>query len=413
MKRGFVGLVVAAGALLASASAASASSISVTATASGSSVVAHVAGTADPCGSYCATPQVQVEVTPSDGYDTCIEPGNPQYTAPLPLAGGPFALTAAIPVAGGQAYAVCAYVVTDSYTITLPSAESNPAVVSVAPTACPPGAAHALYLAAPSPIAYRRRAIFSISGNNSGQNVANGTLTMRGLSDSKPFYTYTFTGGDLNNFNNDGGADHFYIELDRRDGSAQVTLTYQQDESDTSTQQCIDQRTAVVRAVAGHKPTAHLINSVSDDAGGVGIGFSAPGGCALTTPTPVQITVRGSGAASTLSTPDECWPGTWRVRGHTPSVSTTRSLTASGSIVEFHSAGHRNRTYQVTVRVAGRVVRRGRLENYYDSVPPTRVFEGTDQFVNYCIDQSKTVYSYHLRLFCWLPGSTYQWVDWR
>lgn len=102
--------------------------------------------------------------------------------------------------------------------------------------------------------------------------------------------------------------------------------------------------------------------------------------------------------------------GDWRVRGHTPGVATVRSLAGSGSTIAFRQVGPQSLTFRVTVRVDGRVIRRGALSEFYSYTPPSRVFQGTDAFMNYCIDQSKTVYSYHLRLFCWRRSSTVQYL---
>jgi hypothetical protein len=76
-------------------------------------------------------------------------------------------------------------------------------------------------------------------------------------------------------------------------------------------------------------------------------------------------------------------------RAH-PRISTSRMLTGSGSSVSFHSSGRSSRSYELTARVGGGVVRRRRLDTTHVHVPPPRIFQGTDPFVNDCIDQDHT-----------------------
>jgi hypothetical protein len=407
MKRLAVGLAASAAAtLLTTQSAWAQNTISVSASASGASVVVHVSGSADACTGYLCTAQsADVELVPYSPYaDTCIQPSHPQSSTPLSTTGASFDFTTTIPADAGQTYMVWGYIQHTQYGFATVFGASQPATVTLAPGACPAGTPLALNLRAPANIAYGRDATVPVV-NNSSQTPASATLAMQSTSDATPFYSYNFTKSDL-----DAGELDFDIQLYRGDSPTRITLTDQQGESDSSTIQCIEQVSALVTATPGNTPGAHLNDSLDDDPNGVGISFSALGGCALTRTMPEQITVRGSGANATLSTRDECSDHSWRVSGHIPGVYSTRRLQTSGSMVEFHDAGNLNRDYRLTVKVGDRIIHRGWLHSAYFNQPAQRVFQGTDAFVNYCIDQSKTIHSYHLSLFCWRPGNTQRFL---
>ena len=187
-----------------------------------------------------------------------------------------------------------------------------------------------------------------------------------------------------------------------------MTLSYQEDYGNSGGQ-CIDQLTATVGPTAGHGPAARL-QDILDDDDGVGIVFSAPGGCALTKPASVAVTVRGHGATSTLRSRDECQPGSWRVSGRTPGVSTSQTVAASGSTIGFHAAGNTNQTYQGD-RTRRRPGRHDRPTTTTRQRPgcsraPTRSSTTAST-------KNKQFHSYHLNLFWWRPGSTSRWLTWR
>jgi hypothetical protein len=400
--------LVTAGVLLAGASSAWANSISVTATPGVSAITVYVTGTSDSCELSCSSYSVAVEVRP-DSDDQCIE-DDPQFTAPLPAAGGPFDLTTTIAQGGGEEYTVCAFLnlKESGFSGALDHAQTD---VTLAPTACPPGAGHALSLSGATRIAYGRQGMLSVSDPGDEEVGASATLTMRRVKDTAPFYSYAFTRGNLNHFDEAGGPLPFSVTLRRSDGPAVITLTYLQDGGgEDGLGRCFDQRTLLITPVAGRLPGVRVREGLGDDPRGAGVTFTVAGGCALAAPAPVQVTVRGHGATSTLRSRDLCTGG-WRVRGHTPSISTRRKpLTNLATTIEFHSAGPINQVYRVTIRVAGRVVRTAQLQNFYSSTPSTRVWQGTDAFVNYCIDTGQTLYSQHLRLYCIRGGSTHRQV---
>ena len=66
-----------------------------------------------------------------------------------------------------------------------------------------------------------------------------------------------------------------------------------------------------------------------------------------------------------------------------------------------------NYDYRYTLRVtfAGRALLTGQIETSMIWNPGSRIYDGTDAFVNTCIDKSYPLYSSNLRLYCFVPGS--------
>lgn len=63
----------------------------------------------------------------------------------------------------------------------------------------------------------------------------------------------------------------------------------------------------------------------------------------------------------------------------------------------------------LTVKRGNKVILRRVLRTQFQYTPGTpsyRVWQGTDAFINYCINGLKQTYSDHLRLYCWHPGTS-------
>jgi hypothetical protein len=276
--------------------------------------------------------------------------------------------------------------------------------------ACEAGTTPALNLQAPRLVAYNRKATITVQDNGTGLSYGSVLLTERELSVSPPFFSYTLTSSQVRSLSS-AGKIKFYIQLDPTDGPAQVSLTYLQDEDGAASDgQCIDQRTATVTPTAGTAPTARFANLLLSKADAAGVVFSDSGGCALTRITPESLSVTGPKSSATITTADEC-AETWTDRGRIPGISVRQHLQASGSQVDFAPSSRLNREYRLTVRVAGRIIKRGWLSATYFRQPPERVYQDTDAFVNYCIDSRKTIHSYHLQLYSVRPGFTLSNVE--
>jgi hypothetical protein len=69
------------------------------------------------------------------------------------------------------------------------------------------------------------------------------------------------------------------------------------------------------------------------------------------------------------------------------------------------------RSYRVTVYKADKTVKAMVANSGWEqsSVKDRRIYEGSDEFFNYCINEHKPLRSSHLRLYCVLEGGTSTW----
>jgi hypothetical protein len=80
---------------------------------------------------------------------------------------------------------------------------------------------------------------------------------------------------------------------------------------------------------------------------------------------------------------------------------------ASAATAVGFSAGSANGNYAVAVSLNGHEVAHRVLHSTFNFTPSQRVWQGTDAFINYCINQSKQTYSLNLRLYCVRPSSSF------
>jgi hypothetical protein len=263
--RAALGLVACIGAWLAIAGTAWAQdSISVSATASGNTVVVQATGSAPECaGIYCT---VDVTVSSSSNGTSCYGDDSPQGSTGITSSDGSFAFTFNVPESAGDQYVVCGYVESGGYAY----ATSQPAYATIPATACKPGTQHALSLGAPLHLPYRQQGLVTVQESiSSSQTVSSAALTMQAFTAMHPFYSYVFTAGDVNQLNNLGEVD-FDIEFSPGGGPAQITLWYQQTDSDFSSAVCIDRLTATVYPYLG-------LRSCGNVPLGIGINVRATG----------------------------------------------------------------------------------------------------------------------------------------
>ncbi|HEY5197780.1 MAG TPA: hypothetical protein VIJ51_12225 [Solirubrobacteraceae bacterium] len=76
---------------------------------------------------------------------------------------------------------------------------------------------------------------------------------------------------------------------------------------------------------------------------------------------------------------------------------------------QYLSDGTRHLSYKVVW--SGQTLSAGAFTVDTTVVPSSRVYQGTDDFVNYCIDQIQTVYSSDGRLYCIQPGGIFYDVE--
>jgi hypothetical protein len=123
---------------------------------------------------------------------------------------------------------------------------------------------------------------------------------------------------------------------------------------------------------------------------------------------PVKLELRGAGSHGTAKTLDVCnwtWEGTlktraWSVRGGSSLDSGSQWLTVESGLLEARRPSRmRFRGSQAGVELA-----KGRFSMIWEIEGWHTIFDGTDAFVNYCIDEGRTIRSTNGRLHCRYPG---------
>jgi hypothetical protein len=125
-----------------------------------------------------------------------------------------------------------------------------------------------------------------------------------------------------------------------------------------------------------------------------------------------RVVIRNGGHKVVLETSDICEKGSWRSSGNAPGVQASAFvidslLTGSGVGISIDKARSVSARYRVIVRTrnsraTGRIAVRVKRTQH---VVEERIYEGTDAFVNYCIDQGQEIRSHDGRLFCWRVGA--------
>jgi hypothetical protein len=72
-----------------------------------------------------------------------------------------------------------------------------------------------------------------------------------------------------------------------------------------------------------------------------------------------------------------------------------------------YSASNSTQDYRIRIALDGRLLFSGKIEARSVYTPAVRVYQGTDQFVNYCINKNRPTYSSDLRLYCNVPSVNY------
>jgi hypothetical protein len=95
---------------------------------------------------------------------------------------------------------------------------------------------------------------------------------------------------------------------------------------------------------------------------------------------PIKITIKGAGKAHHR---------------------TIRSQYDS-SVPEFHPGGfHGKRRFKFKATSVGKVLDKGSFKVKYESAFGSRIYQGSDAFVNKCINTNRIIRSRHHRLYCW------------
>lgn len=163
--------------------------------------------------------------------------------------------------------------------------------------------------------------------------------------------------------------------------------------------------TAVIRPAAGAAPVVRAEQNY-----GATLSFVALGGnpCLKMAVTPVTVTVTGSTGTRKLTLPAPC--GAWDRRVvRLPGLRMSTAAATPGdpdkaedptpARVKFRVEG-RARRFRLTVQSQGRTLLSRWMRTDYDPGYDETIYEGTDSFVNVCINKAKNIYSLNGRLYC-------------
>jgi len=172
---------------------------------------------------------------------------------------------------------------------------------------------------------------------------------------------------------------------------------------------CIHQ-SSIVTPVAGIAPTARARDAIIDTGGGaqargIFFEFRTPANCFETAPSAVSLTIRDGEKRRTASVSDPClWDTTarslrapgWRFL---QTEGLAGDIVAAPRLVPDWNKGYHRLRYSFSV--GGRPIRSGTLAiRIGQDNRPITIYQGTDDFVNYCINGGKRITSRNGRLSC-------------
>ena len=234
-------------------------------------------------------------------------------------------------------------------------------------------------------------------------------LEMKDAASGRVFYAHDFTKAQISDLLIDDAP--FYMELDRGDGASYAELTW------TGTNGCVGSaRTVDVRPVPGSAGRTQPVRSVPGlpDEAGLRFGPRPGNHCLLTAMEKMRVKVTSAGRSKTFRLDGHC--GSWDKRGarmrHVRVRLYDSNLRGPAwlSLAARPSAGESGKRVTVSVYEGRRRVLRQAFESVWDRIPDRKVWEGTDEFWNYCINGLRRTYSQGGRLYCIDPGMTIKYV---
>jgi hypothetical protein len=192
------------------------------------------------------------------------------------------------------------------------------------------------------------------------------------------------------------------IRFAEGDGSAVVGVAYEEYRFVSSGEErCRRLVTTAVNPIEGRPPS--LSRSVWSGGGEVQISIDKPfrWKCLRAAAGPVRVTFRGPGGARTVAINDQCGHLTttggrrrgWRLRGR------LRYGTFDATFKDlFRQTGQR--TFRYKARFGGQTLASGRFIVRTKRTPGYRIYEGTDAFINVCINDLRRIWSSGGRLYC-------------
>jgi hypothetical protein len=145
-------------------------------------------------------------------------------------------------------------------------------------------------------------------------------------------------------------------------------------------------------------------------------------GCSLAALVPLTLEVSGAGQRGSFTVGDPC--GALTSTALDSSGSFSRSGRSTGPVfrlkhdsgdITVDALGTRDavRRFQYTVLLGTKKVASGRFWIKIDHYGGYDIYEGTDEFINICINDTHNLYSRNGRLYCHIPGGTIQTFAYR
>jgi hypothetical protein len=191
-------------------------------------------------------------------------------------------------------------------------------------------------------------------------------------------------------------------------GTVAVDVTYTDDDG------CAQAKRLTIRAVAAKRPEPFLdIYKDPIDPSMVEIGIRSgdtEAECAVATTDPITLTIEGGGAreVARLGGPCQRWITSRNRRRHRLWAIRYQNLTEEhASLAELALRGQmdgRRVRFKYKLAWHGQILRRGSIVGVTRYEAAHEVWEGTDAFVNLCINNTKQIYSDGGRLYCWYSG---------
>jgi hypothetical protein len=140
------------------------------------------------------------------------------------------------------------------------------------------------------------------------------------------------------------------------------------------------------------------------------LGVEQPKSCAPAPPGRITVTVRHGRETASATAPDAC--STWsetrkRLRHRAWELDLFDGDKPGAAFAELHLRGRRDgERLRFTYAIAwgDRTLQRGTIIGRTVYRPTHQVWEGSDAFINYCINESQRIRSEGGRLYCWAIG---------
>jgi hypothetical protein len=317
---------------------------------------------------------------------------DPQANTFVPSA-GPFSTTDDLTVPTTGTYVLCGYLGADAS-----DAATTVSSVTVVAVACNDPAG--LAVTVPSQVLAGRRGAIAIS-STMGDTVTDVSYTVAAASPSDAIHFPT-TGPAAARF-------HGYFRTAPGDGPIVVTIGWTQAAEDGSSCARTASSTPVTVVSTGQRLGVRLDTSLLSLGAEVTLDFT--GDCELITPTPATVVLSGAGQVRRDRISDVCgnWSSDAEQRFPNLGAYPQAATVTTPASLEIGTIGDQTSThaYTLTVSVAGKTYRSAFVASVAHH-PTTLVYQGTDAFVNYCIDDTKKIRSLGGRLYCVRPGSTIQ-----